>query len=193
MKSSSPKKLALGRRLPLAPQGVDPVEQLLLFVRSAPAILDAVGRILRNPSEPLAAPLLERQAGDPRSANSAAPQGCVGQGMGNMPMSRHARPVPSAEPAAASSPAQGIVTRTGQDLQGLGGAAIEPGPEGMRPAAVAACWGACGVCDCAAAAARPEGAPLAGAVAGRQRGEAQSIPDGNHGDNNKTTVTGERS
>ena len=91
-----------------------------------------------------AAPLSLETTGDPRSANSAAPKGCMGQGMGSMPMSAIAQPVPTENTLAASTAAQGIVTRMGQDRNGLGGAAIEPGPEGMRPA----CWGACGVCDC---------------------------------------------
>ena len=89
--------------------------------------------------------------GDPRSANSAAPQGCVGQGMGSMPMSPGVQPVPAENVPAASTTAQGIVTRMGQDPKGLGGAAIEPGPEGMRPA-VAACSCARGAFDSAAAA-----------------------------------------
>ena len=89
--------------------------------------------------------------GDPRSANSAAPQGCVGQGMGSMPMLPCVQPVPAENVPAASTTAQGIVTRMGQDPKGLGGAAIEPGPEGMRPA-VAACSCARGAFDSAAAA-----------------------------------------
>lgn len=172
---------------------VKPANSQAQAAKPATAAAAAMRHILRCLPAPLVAPLLGRQAGDPCSANSAAPQGCMGQGMGSMPMSRHARPVPSAEPATASSPAQGIVTRTGQDLQGLGGAAIEPGPEGMRPAAVAACWGACGVCDCAAAADAGASARRRSAGAGAGAAGAQSIPDGNHGDNNKTTVTGERS
>lgn len=81
-----------------------------------------------------AAPLSLQTTGDPCSANSAAPQGCMGQGMGSMPMLPAAQLVPSENIPAASTAAQGIVTRMGQDPQGLGGAAIEPGPEGMRPA-----------------------------------------------------------
>lgn len=145
-----------------------------------------MGHVLQHLPATLTAPRPGRQAGDPRSANSAAPQGCVGQGMGSMPMSTPARPVPPAKTAAANAPAQGIVTRTGQDLQGLGGEAIEPGAAGMRPA----CWGACGVCDCTAdagACARKRSAGAGAVAAG-----AQAIPDGNHGDNNLTTV-GDRS
>ena len=66
--------------------------------------------------------------GDPRSANSAAPQGCVGQGYGAAcPMSTAVQLVPVENVTAASTTAQGIVTRMGQDPQGLGGEAIEPG------------------------------------------------------------------
>ena len=93
------------------------------------------------------------------------------------------RPRP-AMPAAINAPAQGIVTRMGQDPHaGLGGAAIEPGPAGMRPASCAPCWGACGVCDCGAdaGAARAHGKRSAGARAGA--GQAQALPDGNHGEN----------
>jgi hypothetical protein len=81
-------------------------------------------------------------------------------------------------------PAQGIVTRMGQDPHaGLGGEAIEPGPEGMRPASCAPCWGACGVCDCGAdtGAGRAHGQRSAGARAGA--GQAQALPAGNHGEN----------
>ena len=48
--------------------------------------------------------------GDPRSANSAAPKGCVGQGMGSMPMSPAAQSVPAENATTASTSAQGIVT-----------------------------------------------------------------------------------
>ena len=66
--------------------------------------------------------------GDPRSANSAAPKGCVGQGMGSMPMSPCVQHVPVENATTASATAQGIVTRMGRDpLAGLGGEAIEPG------------------------------------------------------------------
>lgn len=115
--------------------------------------------------------------GDPRSATSAAPQGCVGQGMGSMPMSPCVQPVPAENPSAASTTAQGIVTRTGQDLQGLGGAAIEPGPAGMRPAC-SSCAAACASDLCAGARKRSAGA-------GAGAGQAPTIPDGNHGDNQK--------
>lgn len=89
--------------------------------------------------------------GDPHSANSAAPQGCAGQGMGSMPMSPCVQPVPVENAPALCTTAQGIVTRMGQDPQGLGGEAIEPGPEGMRPASFA-CSCVRGAFDCAAAA-----------------------------------------
>lgn len=89
--------------------------------------------------------------GDPHSANSAAPKGCAGQGMGSMPMSPCVQPVPAESVPAASTTAQGIVTRMGQDPKGLGGAAIEPGPAGMRPAS-AACSCARGAFDSAVAA-----------------------------------------
>lgn len=90
--------------------------------------------------------------GDPRSANSAAPKGCVGQGYGAAcPMSTVVQPVPVENVPAASTTAQGIVTRMGQDPKGLGGEAIEPGPEGMRPAS-AACSCARGAFESAAAA-----------------------------------------
>ena len=90
--------------------------------------------------------------GDPRSANSAAPKGCVGQGYGAAcPMSTVVQLVPVENATTASATAQGIVTRMGQDPKGLGGAAIEPGPEGMRPASVA-CSCARGAFESAAAA-----------------------------------------
>lgn len=105
--------------------------------------------------------------GDPCSANSAAPQGCMGQGYGAAgPMSTVVQPVPVESVPVHRSAAQGIVTRMGQDPQGLGGEAIEPGPAGMRPAAaVAVCWGACGVCDCAGAPAACKRSAGAGASA----------------------------
>lgn len=116
--------------------------------------------------------------GDPRSATSAAPKGCVGQGMGSMPMSPAVQPVPAENATAASTTAQGIVTRMGQDLQGLGGNAIEPGPEGMRPVCAAA--GFCAFCAAAATAGQ-----ACAARAGAGAGGAPAIPDGNHGDNQK--------
>lgn len=92
--------------------------------------------------------------------------------------------------------AQGIVTRMGQDAARLGGEAIEPGPEGMRP---------CSACD--ESAMRNSGAWLSVAdflarqnlravlaaraaadgkrsadVAARAAG-ASALPDGNHGEN----------
>ena len=98
-----------------------------------------------------AAPLSLETAGGPCSANSAAPKGCMGQGMGSMPMSTDAQPVPLDVARVLCTTAQGIVTRMGQDRNGLGGEAIEPGPEGMRPASFAS---SCprGAFDCAAAA-----------------------------------------
>ena len=74
-----------------------------------------------------AAPLSLETAGGPCSANSAAPKGCVGQGMGSMPMSPAAQSVPAENATTVSTSAQGIVTRMGQDRNGLGGEAIEPG------------------------------------------------------------------
>lgn len=81
------------------------------------------------------APLLGDKPGPRRSANSASREaGSVGAGYGvPNPMSSLAQPVPHAACAVASSPARGIVTRMGQDPQGLGGEAIEPGPAGTRP------------------------------------------------------------
>lgn len=140
--------------------------------------------VLAHLAQAAARPLSCETTGAPRSANSAAPQGCEGAGYGvPNPMSTVVQPVPAEVAHALSAAAQGIVTRMGQDPQGLGGAAIEPGPAGMRPASSAACWGACGVCDCAAAAERP--CPDAQHGRGRQRGGAPTIPDGNHGDNQK--------
>jgi len=40
----------------------------------------------RGTFPPPARPLSLETTGDPRSATSASPQGCVGQGMGSMPM-----------------------------------------------------------------------------------------------------------
>lgn len=128
----------------------------------------------------LPAPLLERQTGDPCSANSAAPQGCMGQGYGAAgPMSTVVQPVPVESVPVLCSTAQGIVTRMGQDPQGLGAEGIEPGPAGMRPAAaaVAACWGAWGVCDCDAA------TPAGLACAARAGGAALHTPPSNTGVN----------
>jgi hypothetical protein len=166
------------------------MHHILAYIRALEALLPAP----LAPRVTPAAPHPERQTGGPEAANSRAPQ-ARGQGMGSMPMSRHAPPVPGAEPAAASSPAQGIVTRMGRDPEGLGGEAIEPGPRnaGMRPAALLPlCWGNAGACD----AARPCIAPCRDADAGacartRSAGAgagaapAQAIPDGNHGDNKK--------
>lgn len=121
--------------------------------------------------------LLLETTGDPRSATSAAPQGCVGQGMGSMPMLACVPPVPLENATTASATAQGIVTRMGQDLQGLGGVAIEPGPAGMRPAC-ASFSAACAADLCASARRRSAGA-------GAEAGQAPTIPDGNHGDNQK--------
>lgn len=105
--------------------------------------------------------------GGPRSANSAAPKGCVGQGMGSMPMSPAAQPVPAENIPAASTTAQGIVTRMGQDRDGLGGEAIEPGPEGMRhdSVAVASACAPCGACAVAAPAACKRSAAAGAATA----------------------------
>ena len=90
-------------------------------------------------------------AGGPCSANSAAPKGCMGQGMGSMPMSTDAQPVPVDVARVLCTTAQGIVTRMGQDaLAWLGGEAIEPGPARMRPV-----FGVCGAFCAFVAAAAP--------------------------------------
>lgn len=141
--------------------------------------------ILTHLARVLPAPLPGDKPGPRQSANSASSAASLagaGYGVPN-PMSSHAQPVPHALGAAINAPAQGIVTRMGQDPQGLGGAAIEPGPAGMRPASCAPCWGACGVCDCGAdtGAARAHGKRSAGARA--EAGQAQALPDGNHGEN----------
>lgn len=107
--------------------------------------------VLHHFAQAAVRPLSLEITGDPRSANSAAPKGCVGQGMGSMPMLPFVQPVPVENATTASTTAQGIVTRMGQDPKGLGGAAIEPGPEGMRPAS-AACSCARGAFESAAAA-----------------------------------------
>jgi len=114
-----------------------------------------------------AAPLSLETAGDPRSANSAAPKGCVGQGMGSMPMLPAAQSVPAENATTASTSAQGIVTRMGQDRNGLGGEAIEPGPEGMRPdsVVVASACAPCGACAVAAPAACKRSAAAGAATA----------------------------
>lgn len=144
--------------------------------RAVHLLLD-LARLLPPHVDGLRARLSLEKTGDPRSATSAAPQGCVGQGMGSMPMSPCVQPVPAENATAASTTAQGIVTRMGQDLQGLGGAAIEPGPAGMRPAC-ASCSAACTADLCASARGRSAGA-------GAGAGQAPTIPDGNHGDNQK--------
>ena len=108
-------------------------------------------RVLHHFAQAAARLLSLETTGDPCSANSAAPQGCMGQGMGSMPMSPCVQHVPVENATTASATAQGIVTRMGQDPKGLGCEAIEPGPEGMRPASFAS---SCprGAFDCAAAA-----------------------------------------
>lgn len=118
--------------------------------RAVHLLLD-LSRLLPPYIHGLRARLSLETTGDPRSANSAAPQGCVGQGMGSMPMSPCVQPVPVENASALCATAQGIVTRMGQDPKGLGCEAIEPGPEGMRPAS-AACSCPRGAFDCAAAA-----------------------------------------
>ena len=136
--------------------------------------------VLAHLARLLPAPLLERQPGDPCSANSAAPKGCMGRGYGAAgPMSTFVQPVPVDSVPVHRSTAQGIVTRMGRDPKGLGCEAIEPGPVGMRPAAaaVAACWGAWGVCDCEAA------APAGQACAARAGGAALHTPPSNTGVN----------
>lgn len=142
--------------------------------RAVHLLLD-LSRLLPPYIDGLRARLSLETTGDPRSANSAAPKGCVGQGMGSMPMSPCVQPVPVENAPAASTTAQGIVTRMGQDPKGLGGAAIEPGPEGMRPVC-SSCVVACAADRCASARKRSAGA-------GAGAGQAPTIPDGNHGDN----------
>lgn len=132
----------------------------------------------------LPSPRPERQTGAPRSATSAAPQGCEGSGYGvTNPMSHVVRHVPLENANAPRAAAQGIVTRMGQDPQGLGGAAIEPGSVGMRPAACVPCSGFHADCDGGAATCARARTRSAGAGAGA--GRAPAIPDGNHGDNQK--------
>lgn len=156
----------------------------------------SVTYVLTHLARVLPAPLFGDKPGPRQSANSASSAASlVGAGYGvPNPMSSHARPVPRALGAAASSPAQGIVTRMGQDPQGLGGEAIEPGPEGMRPApesANAPAWKSVGDflarqhlrSVLAARGAAPGGAPLAGRGLGAGAGQAQALPDGNHGEN----------
>lgn len=118
--------------------------------RAVLLLLD-LSRLLPPYVDGLRARLSLETTGDPRSANSAAPQGCVGQGMGSMPMSPSVQLVPAENAATDCATAQGIVTRMGQDPKGLGCEAIEPGPEGMRPASFA-CSCARSAFDCAAAA-----------------------------------------
>lgn len=115
-----------------------------------------------------AAPILERQTGGPCSANSAAPQGCMGQGYGAAgPMSTVVQPVPVDPVPVHRSTAQGIVTRMGQDPQGLGAEGIEPGAEGIRPAVSSACSRSCSgfFVDCADAPAACKRSVCAGAAA----------------------------
>lgn len=187
MSRRSEKQLATRRRLDAALVGV---RAWLEREELAPLLAQVAAR-----------PLPWETTGDPRSATSAAPQGCVGQGMGGTPMSTDVCPVPPVLAAAlgisapdfylvldgdrlllrraARATAQGIVTRMGQDLQGLGGAAIEPGPAGMRPACSgfdADCNDACATCG---------RARWRSAGAGAGAGQAPTIPDGNHGDNYK--------
>ena len=133
--------------------------------------------VLHHFAQAAARPLSLETTGDPRSANSAAPQGCVGQGMGSMPMLPCVQPVPVENVPAASTTAQGIVTRMGQDPKGLGGEAIEPGPEGMRPASSG--FGACAGANCALAAATPAGP----ACAARAGAAALDTPPSNTGVN----------
>lgn len=119
--------------------------------------LDRYAEYLESPSA-LAAPLAGDKPGPRRSADSASPEGGsvgVGYGVPN-PMSTCVPPVPDAIVPDLRAPAKGIVTRMGQDPQGLGGAAIEPGLAGIRPASEAAvsCCGLHGVSGVAAPAAR---------------------------------------
>lgn len=172
--------------------------QVLVAAAAKPATAAAsVTHVLTHLARVLPAPLPEDKPGPRQSANSASSAASlVGAGYGvPNPMSSHARPVPDALGAAASSPAQGIVTRMGQDPHaGLGGEAIEPGPEGMRPApesANAPAWKSVGDflarqhlrSVLAARGAAPGGAPLAGRGLGAGAGQAQALPDGNHGEN----------
>lgn len=107
----------------------DPMRDLAAHAR-------AIGRAAADPA---AASSLVNTGTRRRATSPAREAGAVGQGYGAAgPMSTVARLVPSNLLAALRATAQGIVTRMGQDpLAGLGGEAIEPGPEGMRPAASA--------------------------------------------------------
>lgn len=118
--------------------------------------LDRYAESLEFPAA-LAAPFAGDKPGPRRSANSASPEGgSVGAGYGvPNPMSTCVPPVPDAIAPDLRAPVKGIVTRMGQDPQGLGGVAIEPGPAGVRPAssgAAVSCCGLHGVCAGAATA-----------------------------------------
>lgn len=58
-------------------------------------LLLGLARLLPPYVDGLRASLSLETTGDPRSATSAAPQGCVGQGMGGTPMSLGVHPVPA--------------------------------------------------------------------------------------------------
>ena len=66
-----------------------------------------------------AAPLSLETAGGPCSANSAAPKGCMGQGMGSMPMSTDAQPVPSMWPVSFAPPRKGSLPEWAKTGTGL--------------------------------------------------------------------------
>lgn len=141
--------------------------------------------ILSHLPRALQSPVTERQTGTRRSAASASRvAGSVGAGYGvPNPMSTAARPVPVEVARVLRVTAQGIVTRMGQDPEGLGCEAIEPGPVGMRPALVAPrCHGCARACESRATGASAAQACAAGAGAGAGRA---TCPDGNHGDNQK--------
>jgi len=156
---------------------VKPANSQVLVAAAAKPATAAATHILAHLVQAAAAPLPERQPGPRQSANSASREaGLVGAGYGvPNPMSADVPPVPVEVAHALRATAQGIVTRMGQDPQGLGGEAIEPGPAGMRPASIDApaapavqpCWGACGVCDadtCARARMRSTGAGAGAAL-----------------------------
>ena len=135
-------------------------------------------RVLHHFAQAAARLLSLETTGDPCSANSAAPKGCMGRGYGAAgPMSPCVQHVPVENATVASAAAQGIVTRMGQDPKGLGCEAIEPGPEGMRPASFA-CSCARGAFDSAAP------APFA-----RKRSAAQGAGAAIHTPPSNTGVT----
>jgi hypothetical protein len=145
----------------------------------------SVTHVLTHLARVLPAPLFGDKPGPRQSANSASSAASlVGAGYGvPNPMSSHARPVPHALGAAASSPAQGIVTRMGQDPQGLGGEAIEPGHRASGDAPGCSSCGQCAASITGADADAGARACKRSAGARAVAGQAQALPDGNHGEN----------